>query len=285
MSNTTASAPELTREQVASILTQPLSAASTFLSSGPTIFDTTGPLRVPAAPTFDLDDVDWTGESEQIPEVDADTGELQLLPSTMKSVKVITRYSNELARQSVMALDAALKSRLVSEVAAKLDGQFYSASGDGVTIPRGMFAWQGVQTIAVSGELTLDAILDAEALALGANVDRSRLRLFVRPGDFMHLRQIKDGDSRFMLQPDATQGTVSSILGLPVVVSPRIPVGHAALADMSQVAVARDLDPSVKILTERYADYDEQAIRVVARYDVKPLNPSAVVTLTGITAP
>ena len=52
---------------------------------------------------------------------------------------------------------------------------------------------------------------------------------------------------------------------------------------MSRVAVARDLAPTVKVLTERYADYDQQALRVVARYDAKPLDPSAVLTLSGIT--
>ena len=31
--------------------------------------------------------------------------------------------------------------------------------------------------------------------------------------------------------------------------------------------VVRDLDPTVTILTERYADYDQTGIRVVARYD------------------
>lgn len=283
MSATTATAPELTQEQVVRILTQPLEAASTFLASGPTIYDTAGPLRIPAAPSYELDEIGWTGESEQIPEVDPEFDEIQLLPSTMKSVKVITRYSNELARQSVVALDAALRSRLVTDVAAKLDAQFYSAAGDGIDTPRGMFAWQGVQNIPVGGELTLDTILDAQALAMGANVDPDRLRLFLRPEDYMSLRRIKDGDSRYMLQPDATSGSVPSILGLPVTVTPRIPAGNAALADMAHVAVARDVAPSVKVLTERYADYDEQAIRVVARYDVKPVQPDAVVTLTGIT--
>ena len=52
---------------------------------------------------------------------------------------------------------------------------------------------------------------------------------------------------------------------------------------MSQIAVARDLAPSVKVLTERYADYDQQAIRVVARYDAAPLNPEAIVSISGIT--
>lgn len=281
MTNTTTTAPELTAEQVSTILTQPLEATSAFLASGVRIIDTAGPLRIPAAPSFDLSDVGWTGESEQIPEEDFESDEISLLPSTMKSVKVITRYSNELARQSVVALDSVLRNRLVADVAAKLDGQFFSASGDGITIPRGMFAWQGTQDVAVGGSLDLDDVLAGQALALGANVT-GPLRLFLRPEDYMTLRGLKDGDSRYMLQPDATAGAVSSILGLSVTVTPRIPKGRAALADMSQVTVARDLAPSVKVLTERYADSDEQALRVVARYDVAPLHPSAVVTFSGI---
>jgi hypothetical protein len=55
------------------------------------------------------------------------------------------------------------------------------------------------------------------------------------------------------------------------------------LADFSQIAVARDLSPSVKILDQTYADFDQMAIRVVARYDAAPLNPQAVVVLRGIT--
>lgn len=283
MATNTSDVPELTQEQVSTILTQPLEAASAFLASGVRIFDTSGPLRVPASPTFDLEAIGWTGESEQIPEEDFDTSEVSLLPSTMKSVKVITRYSNELARQSVVALDRVLQNRLVTDVAAKLDAQFFSASGDGVTIPQGMFAWEGVQEVpALSGPLTLDDILTAQGLALGANVS-GPVRLFLRPEDYMSLRAVKDGDARYMLEPDATAAAGLQVLGVPVTVSPRIPAGRAALADMSQVAVARDLAPSVKVLTERYADYDEQAIRVVARYDVKPLNPTAVVTFSGIT--
>ena len=51
------------------------------------------------------------------------------------------------------------------------------------------------------------------------------------------------------------------------------------LADFSQIAVARDLAPSVTILKERFADYDEQAIRVVTRYDAAPLNSEAIVVI------
>ena len=50
---------------------------------------------------------------------------------------------------------------------------------------------------------------------------------------------------------------------------------------MSQVAVARDEAPSVTILSERYADYDQIGIRVVTRYDLGLLHPEAVIVLTA----
>lgn len=283
MAVSTDTASELTREQVSTILTRPLETRSVFLAAGPRIFDTNGsPVRVPALPQPDPDALQWVGENEQIPEVEPEFDETELLPSTMESVKVITRYSNELARQSVVSLDAALRDRLVSDVAAKIDGQLLSDDGDGIATPRGLFAYQGTQTLAVDGALTLDDVLAAQGLALGANVEAGRLRLILRPEQYMALREAKDGDQRYMLQPDATAGAVSSVLGIPVLISPRVPTGHAALVDFGQIAVARDLAPSVRILTERYADFDQQAIRVVARYDAAPLNPAAVIQLTGI---
>lgn len=258
---------------------------SVFLAAGPRVFDTDGsPVRVPAAPSSVAENLEWVGENTQIPEADPDFDETTLLPSTMQSVKVITRYSNELARQSVVALDAALQDRLVTDVAAKIDSQLLSNSGDGTETPRGMFTYAG-QTHAVGGPLTIDDVLTAQGLALAANVDQTRLRLVLRPADFMALRAQTDNDGRYMLQPDAAASAAFTVLGVPVSVSPRIPAGFGALVDMSQIAVARDVAPSVKILTERYADYDQQAIRVVARYDAAPINAEGIVAFTGITDP
>lgn len=289
MTASTQTAPELTREQVQAILVKPLEDKSVFLASGPRVFDTDGsPVRIPKMGAATVPD--WIGENELITEKDVDFDEVTLLPSTMKSVKVITRYSNELARQSVVALDSALRDRLVTDVANKIDTQLMSASGDGITTPKGLFAYSGVQTVAVGGALTLDHLLDAWGKALSANVNMSSLRWIMTPREFTGLRKVKDGQNRYQLQPDPTQDGVFRLFGAPVTVTARVPdttgatpTGRAALVDFSQIAVARDMAPSVKVLTERYADYDQQAIRVVARYDAAPLNPQAVVTLTGIT--
>lgn len=288
MAVSTTSATELTQQQVAKILVKPLEEAAKFLAAGPRIFDTASELRIPklGGPTT----VTWVGENEQIPEGNPDFDEVVLLPSTMKSLKTLTRYSNELARQSVVALDAALKDRLVTDVAAKLDSQLFGAGGDGTTTPQGLFGWAGTQTLAVGGALELDDLHDAEALALGENVDPSHLRWVMTSRELIKLRKIKDTTQRYIVQPDVTSAGGYTLLGHPVIVSNRVPdltgtpnTARAALVDFSQVAVARDLAPTVKILDQTFGDYDQMAIRVVCRYDAKPLNADAVIKLTGIT--
>ena len=109
----------------------------------------------------------------------------------------------------------------------------------------------------------------------------------MRSGTFVQVRKMKTTDGKYLLQPDPTADGAYRIHGLPVVITNRLPVAAGAtsvvVADMSQVAVARDMAPSVVVLRERYADTDEQALRVVARYDAAPLNPDAVVLLEDVT--
>lgn len=278
-------ATELTAEQVVRVLTRPLEQASVFLASGVRIIDTAGPLRIPAAPASLAGDLDFVGENEQIPEVDPSFDEIQLMPSTMKSVKVLTRFSNELARQSVVSLDAAIKDRLVADVAAKIDAQFLGAGGDGVTTPQGLFGFTGTQEVPVTGALTLDAVLDGLALLVKAYAPTTGLRLFVRPDDYLGIRAMKDTTDRFILSPETEAGLSTPLLGITPVLTDRVPAGSAALVATPFITVARDSSPSVKVLDQTFGDYDQQAIRVVARFDAKPTQPAAIVKFTGITVP
>lgn len=286
----TTTASELTAEQVQKILVSPLEAQSVFLSAGPRIIDTAGPLRLPKMGP--ATSPGWFDENTQItPEVEPTFDEITLLPSTMQSVKTLTRFSNELARQSVIALDQALRERIVKDVADTLDRQFLGLTGDGITKPKGLFAYAG-QSITAVGALTLDKLLDAEALALGANVNPDALKWVMTSREFIALRKIKaaTGSNNYVLQPDSTKAGTYNLFGKPVIVTNHLTdttgtpsTGNMALVDFSQIVVARDLAPSVKLLDQTFGDYDQQAIRVVARYDVAPLNDDAVIKLTGIT--
>ena len=94
------------------------------------------------------------------------------------------------------------------------------------------------------------------------------------------------------LRPLDARMKAHTLLGIPVRVSNRIPrngglntdASSIVLADFSTIAVARDLAPSVTVLSERYADFDQIGIRVVTRYDAAPLLPEAVLVMRGVTA-
>lgn len=255
-SETTSANPQLIATQVATLLVQPLEAASVVLSSGVRIFDTSGPLRIPKLTAGAS--VGFVAESAAIPEADVSFGEISLMPSTLKSLKVLLRFSNELLRQSVIGLDATLRQRLVTDVSKALDDALLKGAGSSNTI-KGIINQTGVQT-GVLDVTDPDSLLDAIALASAAEVTPNRW--FINGADFIALRKLKDGDGKYLLESDVTADVTYRLFGVPVTVTNKLAEGKAVLADTSQIAVARDLAPSVTLLAERYADYDEQAIRV-----------------------
>lgn len=275
MVETTATNPELLREQVSSLLIQPLEAASVVLAAGPRIFDTAEPLRIPKL--ISSSDPAWVGESELIPEHDVDFDEVSLMPTTRKSVKTLIRFSNELLRQSVIGLDSVLKDRLVSDVARKLDTAFLTGDGLDNSVT-GIVNQLGVQE-GVLDATEPDSFLDALALASAAEVQPNRW--IISGADFYAVRKLKDTSGKYILESDITQGTTYRLFGVPVTVTNKLPAGKAILANMAEVAVARDTNPTVKLLDQRYAEFDEQAIRVTARYDLGLLRPEGVVVLTA----
>lgn len=82
-----------------------------------------------------------------------------------------------------------------------------------------------------------------------------------------------------MLEPDLTADATYRLLGVPVTITNELPEGTVILADMSNMAIARDVSPSVTVLTERYAEYDQVGLRVVIRHDLGLLHPEAVAVL------
>ena len=282
MSVSVSNSPELTREQVETILIKPLESTSVFLSAGPRIFDTDGsPVRIPKL--GGATSPDWHGENEQISDDDVSFDEVTLLPSTIKSVKTLTRFSNELARQSIVSLESTIKDRLVKDVADKLDHAFLTGTGDGGTTPVGLINYAGTQTL--DAAIGFDSLIDAWGMLLSTNANTEAAKILMHPADFVALRKVKQGtgSNQYVLTPDPTRDGVFRLFGSQVIITARIPEGTAVLADFSQIAVARDQAPTVKILDQTFGDFDQQAIRVTARYDAAPLNPEAIVIL-GETA-
>lgn len=285
--------PELTQEEVYASLIQPLTAASVVLSAGPRIIDspTGDPLRIPKL--VDGANAGWYAENEAIGESDPDFSELTLLPTNLKSVKVIHRFSNELARHSVVPIGSQLQAALVRNVASVLDTAFLVGAGtvDGNSnkIVTGLANQSGIQTGTL--DVTSAANLlstSVEAVGLFADeeiTDLSNAVYYVNPTDYRKVLTVKDADGRSILVPDLQRAGVYSLNGIRVVPTTKLTAGTALLVDMNQVVVGRDLAPTVKFLDERYADYDQLAIRVTARMDIGLLHPEGVIKLTVDSTP
>lgn len=280
--------PELTAEEVLALLITPLDQASRFLAAGPRVFDspTGDPLRIPA---FDsVEEAEWHGENEQITEADPDPNEVTLLPNNLKSVKVLHRFSNELARHSVISIATSMQKELVRKVAKKLDTAFFNGvdtlDGNGNRTPIGIANMAGIQTGSWAVDTTVgDAAMDAIGKFYAADLeDDSGWKFFVSPADFVTISKVKEatGSNRPLLQPDPASPGRRTLHGYPVIVTPKLSAGTAFLVDMNNIAVGRDLAPSVKLLDQTFGDYDQLALRVVARMDIAALHPEAIVKLT-----
>lgn len=273
MANDSTTANTLIKEQVAGFLVKPLERASVILNAGATVFNSSEPLRIPTI--TEGVSPEWVGENELIPEDEVTTGEISLMPTNRKSIKVITRVSNELIRMATVSVSSVLEQRIVSDVRAKLDDALLDGDGADNSIT-GLLNQPGVTTGAFDAsdpDSIIDAIGSLNALEVNPN------RIIVSGADFTSLRKLKDSSGRYLLTPDITAGAVGSLFGIPVSVTNKLSAGTAIVGDMSAVAVVRDIDPRVDILRERYADYDQTGLRVVTRYDLGLIRPSAVAVL------
>ena len=278
--------PTLTAAEVAKLLVQPLEQESSFLAAGPQIIDTAGPLRVPRIASGAS--AAFVAAGSQIPESAPTFDEVQLLPSTLKGIKSLTKLSAELIREAthtVGALDQVISTRLVTDVSNVLDAALYDGTGASDTI-KGILRQTGITT----GVLDLsdpDSLIDGLASAQGNHV--SATHWVMTPQSFAALRKLHVGtdDARYLLDPNLHEGTQFTLFGLPVIITDYISntgtapgKARVALVDFSKVVVARDQNPTVAVLDQTFGDYDTVGIRVTARFDVGLLTPKAVTLLT-----
>lgn len=265
-----ATANTIVKDQVANMLVGPLEAASVVLSAGPTVFNSSEPLRVPTM--TNVTPLEWVGENEQIPEANATFGEIELMPTNRKSIKTIVRVSNELIRMATVGVSAVLQNRIVSDIKTKLDTALLKGDGADNSVT-GLLNIPGLETVSAD-PAAHDTILDGLAHMAGNEVTPNRL--FMSGEDFFAIRKVKDTAGRYLLQPDITRAGSFMLQGIPVVATNKLEKGTAILADMKDVAVVRDIDPTVTVDTSRYLEFDQTAIRVATRYDLGVLRKEAV---------
>lgn len=93
------------------------------------------------------------------------------------------------------------------------------------------------------------------------------------------LRQLKDGNGRYLLQDDVTNGFGYTLLGKPVLLSDNMPAEKVVYGDFSAVYVNVHEDMNITTMREKYLT--EHALGVCAwlELDAKPIEPQKLVVL------
>lgn len=274
MAHNTTNTAKMIEPKIANMLMQPLEAASVVMAAGPTVFDSSEPLRIKKLVSgFEPQ---WVGEGEEIPDGgEAGFDEIQLMPTERKSLKVIIKMTNEMIRQAKDGVSTVLEQRLVSDVAKSLDNALLMGDGKDNAIT-GIINQPDI-TKATLDLSNTDSLLDA--LALAASKEVTPNRFILNGSDFFELRKLRDKNGRYILQSDVSGSAAFRLFDVPVTVTNKLPAGKALLANTKEIAVVRDQNPTMTILNERYAEYDMVGVRITCRFDVGLLRPEGVILL------
>lgn len=122
-----------------------------------------------------------------------------------------------------------------------------------------------------------------EYIAIQAEIpqqNQAGARWLVSKATLLAMRQLKDGNGRYFLQNDLTQGFGYTFLGKPVMVSDNMADKKVIYGDFSAVYINVHEDISIKVLEEKYAD--EHAVGIVAwlEMDAKPVEQQKLVVAT-----
>lgn len=91
------------------------------------------------------------------------------------------------------------------------------------------------------------------------------------------LRQLKDGNQRYLLQDDITNGFGYTLLGKPVMVSDNMTDNNVVYGDFSAMYVNVHEDVAIQVLTEKYADEHATGVLAWLELDARVIEPQKLV--------
>jgi Phage capsid family len=214
--------------------------------------------------------VGMTAENVTVPEADPVFSEVQLLAATLKSFKRGYRISNELVRHSVLAIASVMGQAVVERTALEIDAAFLTGTGTSNTIT-GFTSMAGTSgaTLGASVVPTIDNLLDAQGslLAANASLDDERRRRHRRGNPHRPGHQL----------PAAGRP------GAGLHPGPRGPGRRQVHPGRHEPGRRRPRHRPVAGRVHRdFADSDQLDLRVVARYDIKPLNAAGIYIITTV---
>lgn len=276
--NSSSGAAILRPEDVQALVIQPLITSSVAMQVSTVVQTGSHSTRFPIV-VSDPDSA-WVAEGAEIPVSDPDVDELDVIPSGLKGLVVV---SNELVADSDPAALDVVGQGLVRDLRTKLDAAYL---GNTVSNgPNGVESLAGVSETTLSFDGSLDVIAEAVSLAESAGAPtvhpdgKPNFSLVANPADVLALStaKVSEDSHQPLLGPDATQVTGRSALGVPIFSAAACDQGTAWLVPRDRVFVVLRDDPEVIADASAFFSSARTAIRAVLRVGIAWPHEAAVV--------
>jgi HK97 family phage major capsid protein len=216
----------------------------------------------------------WVAEGAEITPSDPTISELVIIPSKVAGLTIV---SSELAHDTSPAAAQVVGDGLARSIAQQIDAAYFGNLSAPAPSGLGALTNTAVNRI-VAG--TTPANLDAFAQALSlVEQDAAEITSFVaNPSDALMIATLKTGSgfNAPLLGTDATNGTARQILGIPLLVTPRVAQGVIwGLSAPRNYVIMRE-DVSVTTDASVFFTSDRVAVRATMRVGFGFPTPKAI---------
>lgn len=129
-------------------------------------------------------------------------------------------------------------------------------------------------------ETTADVPTADELIAMQVEIpqqNQANCMWLVSNKTLVALRQLKDGNQRYLLNDDVTNGFGYTLLGKPVMVSDNMKDTNVVYGDFSAMYVNVHEDVAIQVLNEKYADEHATGVLAWLEMDARVIEPQKLV--------
>lgn len=197
-------------------------------------------------------------------------------------VGALSKISNSLINNSQFDIVSYVVNKVAESIAVFLEDELIN----GTTKIKGVLDTTHNTTVA-KFETNADTPTTDELIAMQVEIpqqNQAGCMWLVSNKTLVALRQLKDGNNRYLLQDDITNGFGYTLLGKPVMVSDKMKDTNVVYGDFSAIYVNTHENVAIQVLTEKYADEHATGVLAWLEVDAKVVEPQKLVVSAKKTA-
>ncbi len=190
-------------------------------------------------------------------------------------VGALSKISNSLINNAQFDIVSYVVNKVAESIAIFLENELIN----GTTKINGVLDTTNNTNVA-KFETTADVPTTDELIAMQVEIpqqNQSGCMWLVSNKTLVALRQLKDGNNRYLLQDDITNGFGYTLLGKPVMVSDNMKDTNVVYGDFAAMYVNVHEDVAIQVLNEKYADEHATGVLAWLEVDARVIEPQKLV--------